>query len=103
MFKYISIATEECGEYSNDTSALFENNYYRRLFDARIEVLPSLEQGQTLDQITATFCIKSEITLLTDDISYILKQYAYFDTMFIGVGNTLITSKVQIFRKWSLL
>ena len=48
----------------NDTSAFLQNNYYRRLFDARIGDVPSLEQGQTLAQNIATFCIKSEIEIL---------------------------------------
>ena len=51
-------------QHSNDTSALFQNNYYKRLFDTRIGDVPSLEQGQILAQNTATFCIKSVIDTL---------------------------------------
>ena len=51
-------------QHSNDTSAFLQNNYYRRLFAARIGDIPSLEQGQILAQNTATFCIESEIDIL---------------------------------------
>ena len=81
----------------------FSKQLPQTIFDAKIGDLPSLEQGQTLAQNTANFSIKSEITLSNDDISYILKQYANFDTMFIFAGNSFITSKVHIFRKWSLM
>ena len=42
-------------QHPNNISALFQNNYYLRLFDARIEDLPSLEQDQILAQNTVNF------------------------------------------------
>ena len=54
MFKYISIATEECGNVPTTLQHFFETTTTDD-YDARIEVLLCLEQGQILAQNTATF------------------------------------------------
>ena len=67
MVKCVQIhfhSNREMWQHSNDTSPFLQNNYYRRLFDARIGDVPSLEQSQILAQNTATFYIKSEIDII---------------------------------------